>query len=121
MFVKRRGAAVKAALPSRLTLQTTTLSRFSSLARRHGLKRLQRRAAHRRNKFLRRQVAALSRQQRQTAAFGRDFASGLKFAARALRPFTENLKPRTPLAPLTFVHQTRRVIKTEAEKRRAVI
>lgn len=121
MFVKRIVTAVEASLPSRLTFQTTTLSRFSSLERRRGLKRLQRRAAHRRSKFLRRQVAALSRQYHPTQGSSKDIVSARQFAVRALKPFTENLTPRTPLAPLTFVHRTRRVIKTEAEKRRAVI
>jgi hypothetical protein len=121
MFVQRTAPNTKQELTFGLTFRTATLSRFSSLARRQGLKRLQRRAARRRSKFLRRQVAALSRRQRLTAVHGASILEARQLAARALQPFTENLTLRAALAPLTFVRQTRRVIKTEAEKQRAVV
>lgn len=120
MFARRGAPSIKQGLPSRLTFQATTLTRFSSLTRR-GLKRLQRRAAHRRGKFLRRQITALSRQQRPVAASSPSILEARERASRALRPFTENLISHAALAPLTFIRRTRRVIKTEAEKQRAVV
>lgn len=121
MFARRVVTSTKLVGPSRLTFRTTTLPRFSSLIRRHGLKRLQRQAAHRRSKFLRRQVAAISRQQRTVAANSHSILPSRQLAVRAIRPLTENLTSKTAVAPLTFVHPTRRVIKTEAEKQRAVV
>lgn len=88
---------------------------------RRGLKRLHRRAAHRRSRFLRRRAAAFSRQVRVKAVVPHELSSSRQRALRALKPFTENLVPRAALAPLTFVNRTRRVIKSEAEKLRAVI
>ena len=112
---------VEASPRSDLTFGGATLSRFSSLIRRRSLKRLHLRAAHRRGKFLRRKVAALSRQHRQLPVTGKSIVAAKQLAARALRPLTENLVPRATLAPLTFVRRTPRVIKTEAEKLRAIV
>jgi hypothetical protein len=120
MFRKGRVANAKTTLTSGLTFRAATLSKFSSVARRRGLKRLQRRAAHRRSKFLRRRVNAIRHQQR-VKTNSKDIAKVRQFASHALRPFIENLVPRSTLAPLTFVNRTRRVVKTEAEKRRAVV
>ena len=121
IFLRRRAEITKAAVSSRLAFQSTSLLRFSSLSRRRGLKRLQRRAERRRGKFLRRRVSAFRRQQRRTGIKSSDLIRIKESAARALAPFTKNSLPNVALAPLTFVRPTRRVIKTEAEKRRAII
>jgi hypothetical protein len=121
IFSRRRAEITKATDPSQLAFQPATLLRFSSLSRRRGLKRLQRRAERRRSKFLRRRISALRRQQRRTGIKSSDVAKIKESATRALSPFTRNPLPRVALAPLTFIRPTRRVIKTEAEKRRAII
>jgi len=121
IFFRRRTEITKATAPSQLAFRSTTLLRFSSLSRRRGLKRLQRRAERRRSKFLRRRVSAFHRQQRRTGIKSSNTAKIKESAARALSPFTRSSLARVALAPLTFVRPTRRVIKTEAEKRRAII
>lgn len=121
MFQKGVVGAPKINPPSTLTLRSTILPRFSSAARRRGLKRLQRRATQRRSKFLRRRVNALQRQQNQMTISEHSITTARQLAARALQPFTDSIVPRNTLAPLTFLRPTRRVIKTEAEKRRAIV
>lgn len=120
MFKRSKANLTKTGLPRGIAFRAAVLTKFSSAARRRGLKRLQRRAAHRRSKFLRRKVGALRRQQLITTN-NKAVARLRQFASRALQPFTESLVPRSTLAPLTFARRTQRVVKSDAEKRRAVV
>jgi ribosomal protein S4 len=102
------------------SLSSAVLPSFSSIVRPKRVNILKRRTAYRRNKFLRRQFAAIQRATRRNAAQPSALVSARVQAERALRRFTENLTNVSILTPLAFQRPTRLVVKTDAEKKRAV-
>lgn len=97
------------------------LPRFSSTRLAKSVSRLKRRAAYRRNKFARRIAHISDRNTRSTQTHSDAVVSARTQAAQALRRFTEHLDVTSVVAPLTFQLPTKVVVKSEAEKRQAVI
>lgn len=90
----------------------------TALAQSKKLQRLALRTDESRNKFNRRAFAALERS-RKTETKAAHY--NLEASAQLLRSYTSSAVELPPVAPLTFQKPTKRVVKSEAEKKRAVI
>lgn len=76
------------------------------------------RAAESRNKFTRRAFTALKRFKKKQAAAAQVVAEG---SVQLLRKFTVNAVTLSSVAPLVFQKPTKLFVKSEAEKKRAIV
>jgi hypothetical protein len=90
----------------------------TSVAQTKKLPGLSLRAAESRNKFTRRAFTALKRSCSTHTNTARE---ALEASAQLLRNFTVSAAAFSPVTPLTFQKPTKRVVKSEAEKKRAII
>lgn len=102
-------------------LTSQTLSKFSAARLPKRLRALARRAKHRRNKFTRRSFAVLRRSLHQKRTSGNAIVEARVLAGRTLLPFVSASTSSTGAAPLLFQRHTKLVVKSDAEKKRAVI
>lgn len=98
-----------------------TLTKFSAAKLPSRLNALTRRAKHRRNKFTRRSFAVLRRTLQGQVATGNAIVEARVNASRTLLPFISVPTSSIGAAPLLFQRHTKLVVKSDAEKKRAVI
>lgn len=104
-----------------VALTGKTLLKYSSLRLSKNLVALRRRAMQRKNKFMRRNLSALRRAIKQENSSSSAIAVVREQAQRTLLPFTVTSPSSVGATPLLFQRPTMLVIKSDAEKKRAVV
>jgi hypothetical protein len=102
-------------------LTSAALTRYTAAGCFKRLPALRRRAAHRRNKFTRRRFTSLRRTLRTTNTTRNLIAAARTQAQTSLVPFTTVTTISAGATPLLFQRPTKLVVKSAAEKKRAVI
>jgi len=119
--MQRSLACVTKKLSATGQLLPSTLLSFSAENHKKKLLHLSSRTIGNRNKFRGRAFAALRRVVNYKTISAVSINSARVDAANALRRFTANAIVSTPTVPLTFQRPTKLVVKSDAEKKRAVI